>query len=173
MGFFVYGAVVDFGMKMKKLLQQYKNDVSSIDSIVDALYDVISGYRGEARDWERERNLFHPEARLIVVNKEDGHLETKVMTSDGFIQYARPFLDGVGFYEYEIFRKVEEFGHIVHIWSTYGSKRSKDDFEPYTRGINSIQLLNDQKRWWVISIYWNRETDEFHIPEKYLVNGNI
>ncbi len=104
---------------------------------------------------------------------EDGHLETKVMTSDGFIQYARPFLDGEGFYEYEIFRKVEEFGHVAHIWSTYGSKRSKDDFEPYTRGINSIQLLNDQKRWWVISIYWNRETDEFQIPEKYLGNGDI
>ena len=173
MGFFVYGAVVDFGMKMKKLLQQYKNDVSSIDSIVDALYDVISGDRGEARDWDKERNLFHPEARLIVVNKEDGHLETKVMTSDGFIQYARPFLDRVEFYEYEIFRKVEEFGHVAHIWSTYGSKRSKDDFEPYTRGINSIQLLNDQKRWWVISIYWNRETDEFKIPEKYLGNDYI
>ena len=172
-GFFVYGAVVDFVMKMKKLLQQYKNDVSSIDSIVDALYDVISGDRGKARDWDRERNLFHPEARLIVVNKEDGHLETKVMTSDGFIQYARPFLDRVDFYEYEIFRKVEEFGHVAHIWSTYGSKRSKDDFEPYTRGINSIQLLNDQKRWWVISIYWNRETDEFQIPEKYLGNGDI
>ena len=164
--------VVDFGMKMKKLLKQYKDDVSSIDSIVDALYDVISGDRGEARDWDRERNLFHPEARLIVVNKEeDGHLETNVMTSDGFIQYARPFLDGESFYEYEIFREVEEFGHVAHIWSTYGSKRSKDDFEPYTRGINSIQLLNDQKRWWVISIYWNRETDEFQIPEKYLGNG--
>ena len=158
---------------MNKLSKQYKKDVSSIGSIIDALYEVISGEKGEERDWDRERNLFHPEARLIVIKKEDNHLGTKIMTSDEFIQYAKPFIDGTGFYEYEIFRKVEEFGHVAHIWSTYGSKRSKDDFEPYTRGINSIQLLNDQKRWWVISIYWNRETDEFQIPEKYLGNGDI
>ena len=152
---------------MNKLSKQYKKDVSSIDSIIDALYEVISGEKGEERDWDRERNLFHPEARLIVIKKEDNHLETKIMTSDEFIQYAKPFIDCTGFYEYEIARKVEEFGHVVHVWSTFESKYSKEDEKPYTRGINSIQLLNDQKRWWVMKIYWNKETDEFPLPEKY------
>ena len=152
---------------MNKLSKQYKKDVSSIDSIIDALYEVISGEKGEERDWDRERNLFHPEARLIVIKKEDNHLETKIMTSDKFIQYAKPFIDRTGFYEYEIARKVEEFGHVVHVWSSFESKHSKEDEKPYTRGINSIQLLNDQKRWWVMNIYWNKETDEFPLPEKY------
>ena len=155
------------------MLKQHENDVSSIESIIDALYDVISGEKGEKRDWHRERNLFHPSGRLIVVKKEeDGHLETKLMSSDEFTEYVKPFLDGEGFYEYEIFKKIEEFGHVAHVWSTYGSKRSRDDAEPYTRGVNSIQLLNDQKRWWVMNVYWNRETDEFPIPEKYLSNDD-
>ena len=55
---------------MNKLSKQYKEDVSSIDSIINALYEVISGEEGEERDWERERNLFHPEARLIVITKK-------------------------------------------------------------------------------------------------------
>ena len=152
---------------MNKLLKQYKEDVSSIDSIINALYEVISGEKGEERDWDRESNLFHPEARLIVIKKENNHLETKIMTSDEFIQYAKPFIDKIGFYEYEIARKVEEFGHVVHVWSTFESKYSKEDEKFYTRGINSIQLLNDQKRWWVMNIYWNKETDEFPLPEKY------
>ena len=104
---------------MNKLTKQYKKDVSSIGSIIDALYEVISGEKCEERDWDRERNLFHPEARLIVVKKEDNHLETKIMTSDEFIQYAKSFIDGTGFYEYETARKVEEFGHVVHVWSTF------------------------------------------------------
>ena len=152
---------------MNKLSKQYKKDVSSIDSIINALYEVISGGKGEGRDWDRERNLFHLEARLIVIKKENNYLETKIMTPDEFIQYAKPFIDGTGFCEYEIARKIEEFGHVVHVWSTFESKYSKEDEKPYTRGINSIQLLNDQKRWWVMNIYWNKETDEFPLPEKY------
>ena len=154
---------------MSNLSKQYENDVSSIDTIIDALYDVISGEQGEKRDWNRERNLFHPFGRLLVVKKEgDGHLVTKPMSTEDFIDYAKPFLDGEGFYEYEISRKVEIFGYIAHVWSTFGSKRSKNDSKPYTRGINSIQLLNDQKRWWVMSVYWDKETNEFSIPVKYL-----
>ena len=153
---------------MNKLLNEYKDDVISINSIINALYDVISGERGEERNWDRERNLFHSEARLIVVRKDDdGSLDTKVMTSGEFIQYAQPFLDGESFYEYEIARKVEEFGHVVHVWSTFGSKNLIDDDKPHTRGINSIQLLHDGKRWWVMTVYWNKETHEFPLPKKY------
>ena len=153
---------------MNKLLNEYKDDVISINSIINALYDVISGEKGEERNWDRERNLFHSEARLIVVRKDnDGSLDTKVMTSGEFIQYAQPFLDGESFFEYEIARKVEEFGHVVHVWSTFGSKNLIDDDKPHTRGINSIQLLHDGKRWWVMTVYWNKETHEFPLPKKY------
>jgi len=36
------------------------------------------------------------------------------------------------------------------------------------RGINSIQLFYDGSRWWIVSIYWQQESPEYPIPEKYL-----
>ena len=40
-------------------------DVASPEAIVAALYQVISGDAGVARDWDRFRPLFHPTARLM------------------------------------------------------------------------------------------------------------
>jgi hypothetical protein len=36
------------------------------------------------------------------------------------------------------------------------------------RGINSFQLFNDGKRWWILSVYWQHESAEYAIPQKYL-----
>ena len=158
---------------MKESPNNYQNDVKSIDTIIHALYDVISGEKGKPRDWNREKYLFHPTGRLIVINNnKDNQIKANLMTLDDFIKYAEPFLVGEGFYEYEICRKVEQFGHIAHVWSTYGSKKSKSDIKPYARGINSIQLLYDENRWWVISIYYNKETQLHSIPKEYLAISN-
>ena len=73
-----------------------------------------------------------------------------------------------GFFEKEIHRKVDTFGNIAQVFSTYESFYSESDETPFMRGINSIQLLNDGKRWWVINIYWAQETEEDSIPKKYL-----
>ena len=158
---------------MKENSNNYQNDVKSIDTIIHALYDVISGEKGKPRDWKREKFLFHPTGRLIVINKnKDNQVKANLMTPDEFINYAEPFLVGEGFYEYEIFRKVEQYENLAHVWSTYGSKKSKFDAKPYACGINSIQLLYDDHRWWVISIYYNKETIHNPIPKEYLVTSN-
>ena len=44
-------------------------DVASIDAIMKAVYDVISGDAGKLRDWDRFRSLFHKDARLIPSGK--------------------------------------------------------------------------------------------------------
>ena len=44
-------------------------DVASVDAIVAALYDVISGDPGIERDWDRFRSLFYPGARMIPTGK--------------------------------------------------------------------------------------------------------
>jgi hypothetical protein len=40
------------------------------------------------------------------------------------------------------------------------------------RGINSFQLWNDGKRWWVITIFWQSENKDQPIPEKYIGTKN-
>jgi hypothetical protein len=142
-------------------------DVASRDAIVAALYDVISGPAGE-RDWNRFRSLFIPEAQLIASHqKKEGSQAYKAVSVQGYIDGAEKYFKENGFFEREISRKVESFGSITQIFSTYESRNTADG-KPFERGINSIQLWNDGTRWWVVDVYWTGETPETPIPERYL-----
>jgi len=147
-------------------------DVGSIGAIIAAAYDVISGPAGAPRDWEREHSLFIPGARLIptatIAGRSDVDLAPLVLDVDAYIARVEPLFARDGFYEKEVARRTEQFGQIANVWSTYESRHHPDDPEPFMRGINSIQLFNDRKRWWIVSIYWQHETAEHAVPEKYL-----
>lgn len=146
-------------------------DVSSRDAIVGALYDSISGPAGD-RDWNRFRSLFIPEAQLIATFRKkdapkDAPLTYKAMSVQDYIDNAGKYFKEHAFYEREVARKVESFGSITHIFSTYESRQIAEG-KPFERGINSIQLFNDGTRWWIIDVYWTGETPENPIPARYL-----
>lgn len=146
-------------------------DVSSIDGIIKAVYDVISGAAGEKRNWDRMRTLFVPDARMMPTGKRPtGEVVRRVLTVEDYITNSGPNLEKNGFFETEIGRKTEQYGNIVHVFSTYESRRAKADEKPFMRGINSFQLWNDGKRWWVLGILWEGETKDNPIPEKYIGN---
>lgn len=143
-------------------------DVGSVDSIIKSVYDVISGPAGKQRDWDRMRSVFIPGARLIATGKRQaGGYGSRVMTVDDYILANGPYLEKEGFFETEIARKTESFGQIVHAFSTYES-RHKPEEKPFARGINSIQLMNDGNRWWIVTIFWQGEDEKSPLPEKYL-----
>lgn len=145
------------------------SDVASLDAILAALYDVISGPAGQKRDWDRFRSLFYPGARLIPsIHPPNGPARVLIQTADEFAARSDAPLMARGFFERELSRTVEQFGSITHAFSTYDSKSKLDDPAPFARGINSIQLLNDGTRWWVMTIYWDAERPGLTIPEKYL-----
>lgn len=148
-------------------------DVASVDAIMKAVYDVISGDAGKARDWDRFRSLFHKDARLIPTGKnaQTGVVGARAMTPEDYVTRTQDVFAKQGFHEREKARHTETYGNIVHAFSTYEAFRSLADKEPFMRGINSFQLLNDGKRWWVMTIYWQAETPETPIPKKYLKNG--
>ena len=144
-------------------------DVESISSILTALYDVISGPAGQTRNWDRMRTLFAFEARLIPTGKRmDGTYDHRVFNLEQYILNAKPYFEKEGFFEKEISRKTDQDGSVVQVFSTYESRHKATDTSPFTRGINSIQLWNDGKRWWILSIFWQGETADNPIPEKYL-----
>lgn len=148
-------------------------DVASIDSIMKAVYDVISGDEGKARDWDRFRSLFHKDARLIPSgkNKETGVVSATSLSPEDYIKRAEPFLMK-GFHEREKARRIDQYGNIAQVFSTYESFHKSDDKTPFMRGINSFQLLNDGKRWWVVTIFWQAETPDNLIPKQYLKSKN-
>jgi len=144
-------------------------DVESPDALVAALYNVISGPAGEKRNWDRMRTLFLPEGRLMATGKKsDGTMGKRIMTVEDYIATSGPFLEKEGFFERAIGSRTEQFGRVVHVFSTYDSKRKLNDEKPFMRGINSIQLWNDGKRWWILTVFWQAETPDNLIPEKYI-----
>ncbi|MFL6590700.1 MAG: hypothetical protein ACJ8M4_11070 [Chthoniobacterales bacterium] len=148
------------------------DDLSSVDALINAAYDVISGPAGKRRDWARERSLFFPGARLIPTAMEPGENESGLVPQfldvEAYIERVEPFFKDKGFYEKEVARRTEEYGRIAQVWSTYESRHDKFDAEPFMRGINSFQLFNDGARWWIVNIYWQHESAACPIPDKYL-----
>lgn len=147
-----------------------REDVESIDSIIKALYDIISGPAGP-RDWERDRYLLAPVGRLQPTRPiPEGGAAMDVFDLDGYAESRGPFFAANDFYEVEIARRVQRFGNIAHVWSTYESRRTPDG-EPFTRGINSIQLFNDGDRWWIVSVFWDNEREGNKLPAEYEIAG--
>lgn len=142
-------------------------DVDSIDHILAAVYDAISGPAGQARDWERFRSLFIPEARLIPNSvRLDGSIVHTVLSVDDYVTRASRGLAQQGFFESETARSAQVYGQIAQVFSTYESKREKAG-PAFAHGINSFQLLNDGKRWYVVTIMWQGETAQAPIPPEY------
>lgn len=166
---FILFCILTLSSGMCQETNHYADKASSLDSILYNLYGAISGEKGEARDWELMKYLFHPDARLIPSGKnQEGNIGATFMTVQDYIDRAGPWLIENGFFEKEIHREVDTFGNITQVFSTYESFRSESDEAPFMRGINSIQLLNDGTRWWIINIYWMQESKESPIPGRYL-----
>ena len=144
-------------------------DVASVDAIVKAVYDVISGPAGAPRDWDRMRSLFAPEGRMMAVGKRpDGSVGMRPMTPDDYIARNTRTFATTGFFESELARTTETFGQVAHVFSTYEARHAPSDATPFMRGVNSIQLVNDGKRWYVLSLVWRAEDPTLPLPERYL-----
>lgn len=140
-------------------------DVKSIDAILHAIYDVISGPAGD-RDWNRFRSLFVPEARFTstVPSRTAGGPPIRLLSVDEFIAGAGEYFKTTAFYESAIVNRVQRFGSIAQVFSSYGSRHAPGE-KPFTRGINSIQLFYDGSRWWVLSILWDEESPSNPLPD--------
>lgn len=138
--------------------QANPGDVASADAIVASLYDVISGPAGKKRDWNRMRSLFIPQGRLIpIVPRKEGGFAARVLTVEDYINGSGNYLETNGFFERETSHKDERYENLVHRFSAYESRHKADDATPFARGTNSIQLLFDGTRWWVITVAWDSE----------------
>lgn len=132
-----------------------ESDVSTLDGILHALYEVLSGFAGQHRDWERYRTLFVEGARMMPVVAVPGETpHVRQLTVEDYIQRVEPIFAVENFWEREISRQTETLGRIAHVLSRYESLRDPSG-PPFEHGANSMQLFYDDSRWWVVSIMWN------------------
>ena len=151
----------------KTLPKPRPEDVASPDTIIKAMYECISGPAGK-RNWHRLRSLYLEGARLIPTGKrvhKEGELQ--VMSIDEWIEDVQEYFEENDFYETEIVRHMDQFGSIIQAFSTYEA-RNNPDSQPMARGVNSIQLLEHEERWWIVTVFWENESKENPIPEEFL-----
>lgn len=153
-----------FSAEAQEAKTDYPEEVESIDAIVSSIFAIISGEKGEEGDWELMRNIFHPEARLMTGYPD----ELKVFSVEDYISTFRDNFYNMTFYEKVVQNKIERFGDLAHVLSTYQAFRTKEMDRPVRTGVASIQLYHDGERWWVLSMYWKNGTDEMPVPSVYL-----
>ena len=142
----------------------YENDAKTIDALIKATYEVVSGEKGAKRQWERDRYLHHPKAVYSYYDTEKGRQVTS--TLDAFHQETDDLVFNTAFYEDEVNREVRIFGNIAQVWSTYETRFEKEG-KVERRGINSIQLVFENNRWYIISWVFRGEDDQTRIPKTF------
>jgi len=141
-------------------------DVGSVDGIIRAFYEVVSGPAGQPRDWARDSTLYLEGLEFVIVDEQNGSFRPRVVDHDTYARTSTPALSG-GFFEREIHRASHRFGPIMQVFSTYEWSRTADG-PVGGRGINSIELVWDGTRWWIASAVWTDETAANPIPAEFL-----
>lgn len=141
-------------------------DVATIDGIVKAFYEVISGPAGQPRQWARDRTLYIADVRFVSMDIREGKPHATIMSHQDFVDRSDRGLVAEGFHETEIHRVTRAFGNTTHVFSTYEMKDGAG--KPIGRGVNSIQLFWDGSRWWISGVAWDDERPDNPIPADLL-----
>jgi len=143
-------------------------DVSTIEGIVKASYETISGGAGVPRDWGRDRTLFDPNSRSVAVSVDPktGAITTTAKTEQEFAEEADAWMVKNGFTEQEIAHVIKRYGNVATVLSSYEGKTATG--KVITRGVNIFQLYFDGKRWWILSMVWDEERPGNPIPTELL-----
>lgn len=124
------------------------------EAVVHELYDAVCvAPGGPLQDWARVRELFLPEALVVL---RDTRTSFATLSLDGFIADFVPFdararVVESGFTERIVSIRTREYGDIAQSWVLYealltGSTR------PPTVGVDGIQLVRRDGRWRIAAI---------------------
>jgi len=142
-------------------------DVASINSIIKAFYDAISGPAGQPRQWGRDKTLYIPGVRFVSMAEQKGKITMSVRDHQQFVDSSDAGLVRDGFYEIELGRIERRFGNTAHVLSSY-EFRTKLEGPVLGRGVNSIHLVFDGARWWITHAIWDDERPNNPIPADLL-----
>ena len=139
-------------------------DVSTIDGIIQAYYDIVCISKGQPRQWDRDHTLYIDDIRFVAMHVDkQGNPVAAIMSHQEFVDRSDALM-ARGFFEKEIHRDTERFGNMAHVWSSYESRDTADG--PVTaRGINSLELFWDGKRWWISHAIWDEERPGNPLPK--------
>ena len=151
------------------VIEASPKDVSTIDGIIRAFYEVISGGKGVSRQWSRDKTLYAPDIRFVAMSENNGKVRVGLLNHNQYVNGSNQFFVKEGFTEREINRVTRKFGNIAHVFSVY--EWETEDKKEKGRGVNSIELFFDGTRWWISAVTWDEERPNNPIPKEFLPNG--
>ena len=158
----------DLGFVAVSTVETKPEDVATIDGIVKAFYEVISGAAGQPRQWGRDKTLYSPDVRFVAMSVRDGGKpRAEIMSHAEYVNGSNEFFIKEGFIEREIGRVTRQFGNMAHVFSTYEWETTAGKKER-GRGVNSLELFNDGTRWWISAVTWEEERPNNPIPKEFL-----
>jgi hypothetical protein len=147
-------------------------DHSTVGGVMAELYASVTRAPGKPFEWERLRAIMLPGA-VMLPQRRQTQGANRIMSVDDFINWIdagwKPIIGtdrDRGFFERQTNLVVEEYGDIAHAFTTY----EKGPYEPRQiqgRGINAVQLVKRDGRWYILSITWDEENTAGPLPEKY------
>lgn len=137
-------------------------DVASEERITATVLEIISGGKGQKRDWERFRNLFWISAQVNAIYYKGDSAKVAVNEIDDFIKLAGPNYEKVDFYESPIKLQINKFGHLAQVAQSY--KAVMPDGK-VNKGVNFYQLVFADGRWWIMSIIYDTVSPERPLPK--------
>lgn len=138
------------------------------EGLIQEIYDLVTFPAGTTPDWDAVRDLFIPEAIVVLRTSRDG---ATVFSVDGFVQDFVTFIDQAnvqesGFTERILDTRSFVWGDIAHVLVLFDSDIPGDGREPRA-GIDSFQLIKRDGRWWIASITNERPSADRPLPEVF------
>ncbi len=145
-------------------------DVATLDGIIGAFYEVVSGPAGQSRDWARDSTLYTAGVRFMFQVGSGSARRWQAVDHATFAEQSADLAEH-GFFEREVHRVVREFGGMAHVFSTYEWTSPTETGPQRGRGINSIELIFEHGRWWITYAQWAGEREGLPIPAEFLPGG--
>ncbi len=148
------------------VIAQPPADVATIDGIMRAYYEVVSGPAGAAPDRARDESLHMPGAHVgLPRHTPDGGTAIDMTTLAGYYE-RHGGVRQAPFYEWEIGRQTRQFGNVAHVWSTFAVGDAPGAAK--RRGVTSVQLYFDGTRWWIAGWISDDERPGRALPQEWL-----
>jgi hypothetical protein len=126
----------------------------TIDEVIAKMYAAMSFERGARPDWDAQRDVFAPHARLVRIR--DG--QAFDFDPESFRRDYESMIESgalTSLFEHEISREERVIGNIGHVLSTYELRTARDG-DLISRAIKSIQLFQNDGIWRISAMLWQR-----------------
>jgi hypothetical protein len=136
------------------------------EGVVRELYRLVCVPVGGDTDWNQVRALFLPESVIVLRESKEG-LTTFTLQGwiDDFIAYNKKARSSERGFEEKIVRISQtEFRDIAHVLVLYEARLLDWKDKPAQPGVDSIELVRRDGRWWIAAITNDIPNAENPIP---------